>query len=123
MITDIEKLSPDTTESAYINCDCMDGMKLFPDNYFDLAIVDPPYGDADAGGTAARRDSAAGSTSTRINRGGWHGKQKYHLGTTLPAEELPQTGWNMGLRELAGRGRRNTQKNHCVGCCAGKRIF
>ena len=24
--------------------DCMEGMKSFPDNYFDLAIVDPPYG-------------------------------------------------------------------------------
>ena len=24
--------------------DCMEGMKTFPDNYFDLAIVDPPYG-------------------------------------------------------------------------------
>ncbi len=24
--------------------DCMDGMAQFPDNYFDLAIVDPPYG-------------------------------------------------------------------------------
>jgi len=27
-----------------INCDCMDLMKEYPDNYFDLAIVDPPYG-------------------------------------------------------------------------------
>lgn len=26
------------------NMDCMDGMALFPDNFFDLAIVDPPYG-------------------------------------------------------------------------------
>ena len=26
------------------NMDCMDGMKEFPDNYFELAIVDPPYG-------------------------------------------------------------------------------
>jgi site-specific DNA-methyltransferase (adenine-specific) len=26
------------------NMDCMDGMKQFPDKYFDLAIVDPPYG-------------------------------------------------------------------------------
>ena len=26
------------------NADCMDGMKAFPDKYFDLAIVDPPYG-------------------------------------------------------------------------------
>lgn len=25
------------------NMDCMDGMKQFPDKYFELAIVDPPY--------------------------------------------------------------------------------
>ena len=25
-------------------CDCMDLMKGYPDNHFDLAIVDPPYG-------------------------------------------------------------------------------
>lgn len=34
---------------GYYNMDCMQGMKEFPDNYFDLAIVDPPYGDG--GGT------------------------------------------------------------------------
>jgi site-specific DNA-methyltransferase (adenine-specific) len=26
------------------NTDCMEGMKQFPDKYFELAIVDPPYG-------------------------------------------------------------------------------
>ena len=26
------------------NMDCMDGMREFPDKYFELAIVDPPYG-------------------------------------------------------------------------------
>jgi len=26
--------------------DCLEGMKQFPDKFFDLAIVDPPYGDA-----------------------------------------------------------------------------
>lgn len=26
------------------NRDCMEGMAEYPDNYFDLAIVDPPYG-------------------------------------------------------------------------------
>lgn len=25
------------------NMDCMDGMREYPDQYFDLAIVDPPY--------------------------------------------------------------------------------
>ena len=30
--------------------DCMDGMAQFPDKYFDLAIVDPPYGIGMSGG-------------------------------------------------------------------------
>ena len=29
---------------GYYNMDCVEGMKQFPDKYFDLAIVDPPYG-------------------------------------------------------------------------------
>jgi len=28
----------------YFNEDCMVGMARYPDKYFDLAIVDPPYG-------------------------------------------------------------------------------
>jgi DNA modification methylase len=31
---------------GFYNMDCMEGMKQFPDKYFELAIVDPPYGDA-----------------------------------------------------------------------------
>lgn len=31
--------------SGFYNCDCMEAMKQFPDGFFDLAIVDPPYGD------------------------------------------------------------------------------
>ena len=31
---------------GYYNMDCLEGMKQFPDKYFDLAIVDPPYGGA-----------------------------------------------------------------------------
>ena len=29
--------------SEFINADCMDVMRQYPDGYFDLAIVDPPY--------------------------------------------------------------------------------
>ena len=29
--------------SECYNVDCMEGMKKFPDKYFDLAVVDPPY--------------------------------------------------------------------------------
>lgn len=35
---------------GYYNADCMDGMKEFPDKYFDLAIVDPNYGRKEHGG-------------------------------------------------------------------------
>lgn len=30
--------------SEVFNCDCLEGMKQYPDKYFDLAVVDPPYG-------------------------------------------------------------------------------
>ncbi len=35
---------------GFYNMDCIEGMKQFPDNYFDLAIVDPVYGDVTQGG-------------------------------------------------------------------------
>ena len=41
---------------GFYNMDCMEGMKEFPDKYFDLAIVDPPYGDG--GGTWKRQDKS-----------------------------------------------------------------
>lgn len=33
-----------TNLSKVYNCDCLEYMKSIPDNYFDLAIADPPYG-------------------------------------------------------------------------------
>lgn len=30
--------------SETFNMDCIEGMKQYPDKYFDLAVVDPPYG-------------------------------------------------------------------------------
>ena len=39
------------------NIDCMEGMKEYPDNYFDLAIVDPPYGINVTARHKAKRDT------------------------------------------------------------------
>ena len=41
------------SESIALNIDCMEYMKTLPDNAFELAVVDPPYGDG-KGGTAQR---------------------------------------------------------------------
>ena len=34
------------SESIALNCDCLEYMRTLPDNYFDLCVADPPYGDA-----------------------------------------------------------------------------
>ena len=50
------------------NKDCLTAMREFPDNYFDLACVDPPYGSAltsEAGGVNHGTGSAADSTGTK----------------------------------------------------------
>jgi site-specific DNA-methyltransferase (adenine-specific) len=40
---DIDGISPRMLEAGFYNMDCMDGMAQFPDKFFELAIVDPPY--------------------------------------------------------------------------------
>ena len=57
------------------NCDCMELMKEFPDNYFDLAIVDPPYGInapnfTNGTGLGNNKGSAAQKIKGRLNSGG-----------------------------------------------------
>ena len=124
--------------SIVYNMDCMEGMKQYPDKYFDLAIVDPPYGAGftEGGGctgwfTKYREDqqkrggnnligiaSERGSTDTnnRQSRGGgiprtnFHGKKKY---------EHPQTGSeHEEERQMGQAGLEQRQKNHFVGCGA-----
>ena len=104
-----------------LNRDCMEVMKEYPDGYFDLAVVDPPYGAgfaddgcngwfkkykdglqfvhverererAEGGGTT---DSAGGSTGTRL---------RFHGGSKNPKDP-----WNRYLRPqgtTADRGER-----------------
>lgn len=42
-----QKVEPPMPPGFYL-MDCMEAMKKFPDKFFDLAVVDPPYG---GGGT------------------------------------------------------------------------
>ena len=49
---------------GYYNMDCMQGMKEIPDKYFDLAIVDPPYGIGFDGNTTVKGKSGKASTFT-----------------------------------------------------------
>ena len=50
------------------NEDCMTGMKQYPDKYFDLAIVDPPYGIGEGGNNTSRHHSQAKYKATDWDR-------------------------------------------------------
>lgn len=41
-------MTDDLMLPGFYNMDCMSAMQTFPDKFFDLAIVDPPYGGGDA---------------------------------------------------------------------------
>ena len=45
-----------------LNADCMEVMRQYPDQYFDLAVVDPPYGD---GGGSFNRGTRFGGKFDR----------------------------------------------------------
>jgi site-specific DNA-methyltransferase (adenine-specific) len=51
--------------SEVTNEDCMEGMARYPDKYFDLAIVDPPYGIGEAAGKNASRNKGFGKKGSK----------------------------------------------------------
>lgn len=53
-----------------INCDCMDYLRSLPDNAFDLAIVDPPYGIGESGETNKSRGKLATAKDYKAFAGG-----------------------------------------------------
>ena len=55
----------------FINADCMDVMKEIPDKYFELAIVDPPYG---IGVGEMRMGAGNGPRTPNINNRKWSSK-------------------------------------------------
>lgn len=59
-------------ESLTFNMDCMEAMKEFPDKFFDLAVVDPPYGinaDMFNNGGGAKKDNRKDSPAQRLRKG------------------------------------------------------
>lgn len=74
---------------GFYNMDCMEGMKQFPDKYFDLAIVDPPYGGVTQGGYM--KNQMGGGKA--INR------NDYHL--ALWAQERPTQEYFKELQRVS----------------------
>ena len=51
--------------SEVYNKDCVAGMREYPDKYFDLAIVDPPYGNIDAIGLTDNKKNGKQATKRK----------------------------------------------------------
>ena len=58
------------------NADCLAAMREMPDNAFDLAVVDPPYGDA--GGETSYLWTQKRSESTGLVERGRRNSEKNH---------------------------------------------
>ena len=71
-------MTDEVMPSGFYNMDCMEAMKQFPDQFFDLAVVDPPYGDANLPGGGYNRF------------GGWFTKYKMEpiRATIRPLQEF-----------------------------------
>lgn len=72
---------------GFYNMDCMDGMKEFPDKYFELAIVDPPYGiGADEAQNNAAEQRIKANGNTKAGRG-WKLYKQTEWDKDIPSED------------------------------------
>lgn len=81
------------SESIVYNMDCMEYMRTLPDKAFDLAIVDPPYGDGN-GGSAKRFGDMFGAVygeNTRAHVADAHERETARRSITDSAEDSIST--------------------------------
>ena len=89
---------------GFYNMDCMEGMRQFPDKYFELAIVDPPYGDGGGASGQEPNDLENDSTDTaipKINRGGVAWKTQVPHGHTT-SEKIAESRTEHGVMRTGG---------------------
>lgn len=69
------------------NMDCMEGVKQFPDKYFDLAVVDPPYGGGSQSVQVEReRERLQGGTAD------WENKKRSRFGGLFNGYHIENRG-------------------------------
>lgn len=87
-------------ESLVFNCDCLPEMRNMPDNCFDLAIVDPPYG-------INAQNMTMGSNPKRFGR---DKRGEIQYGSISVAQKLKKGRLNTGSGKLKNR---NLNKMNC----------
>jgi site-specific DNA-methyltransferase (adenine-specific) len=83
-----------TIKSEVFNMDCIEGMKQYPDKYFELAIVDPPYGiNADKAQNKAAESRIKAQGKSKAGRG-WKQYKQTEWDNDIPNEIY----WNQLFR-------------------------
>lgn len=104
----------DKLDFGYYNMDCMAGMKLFPDKYFDVAIVDPPYGinapNMAMGTNKSRTKNGypAESTASRLKRSG----QVKEWDSKPPTEEYFKELFRVSKNQIIWGGTNSEKRIH-----------
>ena len=101
------------------NMDCLSAMREMPDNAFDLAVVDPPYGDAltdICGGGKPWNRFGERFDRYKYPVDKWGGKNRQ------PAKEYAKSR-ERAYKEQAEHGHRSSQKNYIVGCSTEAGVF
>lgn len=93
------------SEQIALNIDCMEYMKTIPDKYFDLAVVDPPYG---GGAKLDDNRSQIGNVEREreLHGGGadWESKQRSRFGGWFDRYHISgENGRQVGNEVSSGR--------------------
>ena len=102
------------------NMDCMEYMRSLPDKAFDLAVVDPPYGDGSQSVNAERERERPGTTASAD--GGTDTKRYNRFGQRFDKYKNPTGGGITGRTnttwdnpDRGNLGQQVRQKNYSVG--------
>lgn len=96
-------------EPGFYNMDCVEAMKQFPDKFFDLAIVDPPYGDAGGGGNKDKGPGDCSASTKQWNRFGQR-FDRYKKAEPIRRRDNLQKVSGGGYAEQEASGQRSTVK-------------
>ena len=104
------------------NMDCMEYMRSLPDKAFDLAVVDPPYGDGNSQSVHAEREREREAGYNRF--GGWWNRYE-EIQPIRPAVRQVQESHGGGITgrtnttwdnpDRGNLGQQVRQKNYSVG--------
>ena len=101
-----------TENIELLNCDCMEYMRTLPDNAFDLAICDPPYGcgndvELNGGGWQVRGkvrpiqvNHAFGGRFERYNYPTHDGKKENRISWDIAPSEVYEQGYNDAYKKF-----------------------